>query len=279
MGNKVQDVNATNRETTMKRYISAILLLVVCTFAFSACKKKAPESAPVPTQKPRKADTNLNQEPVASRPFVLLTPRADGKAVTLSIQEMKKQATDAEYEVEYSAGSLLQGAFGTIDSLSTLPVNKEILLGSCSSGGKCTYNTGVTGGTMTLRFGNPDYSLKQEWSYIEKANKETTWNARDAKFSLDVSKAKNTASYVIVYNSPGYPGTPVGTVVAGPYAVAYAGTVTGNATVSIRLPQDVSTGTIASYDGKIWTELKTTVTDRQAVATGPVGQVYVVVTK
>lgn len=254
--------------------------LVLCSAALlTACKKSTPQATPAPTQKPRKADTNVNQEPISSRPYVILSPREDGKAISLKIMEMKKKAVDADYEVEYSAGSLLQGAFGTIDSLQSLPVAKEILLGSCSTGGKCTYNTGVTGGTMTLRFGNPDFTLKQEWSFIEKANKEPIWNSRDGKFSIDVSKTKNTVGFVIVYNTPGFPGTFEGTVLAGPYSIAATGPLTGSATVSIRLPQDQTTGKILAYDGKTWTELKTTITDRQATATSAIGQVYVVVSK
>ena len=258
-----------------------IIALILCAgLVFSACKKKTDAGTnPTATQKPRKTDKNVNQEPVENRPFVRLLPREDGKAVTLQIVEVKKAAQDLEYEIEYSAGALLQGAFGSVDSLSSLPVTKEILLGSCSTGGKCTYNTDVTGGDLTLRFGTPDYTLKSEWSYTEKATKQKTITSRDAKFVLDLSKAKNTADYVIVQLAPGYPGTLTGKVIAGPYIVAPANKMTGTVSVSVRLPLDATDGTLMAWDGTAWKEWKGTLKDKTVSGSGPMSEAFVVVAK
>ncbi len=263
----------------MKKTLTLLLVLLIGGTLLAGCRKKAPAEEPVATQKPRKVDKNVNQEPVENRPFVRLEPRSDGKAVDLTLVEIKKTAGDLEYEVEYSAGSLLQGAFGTVDSLAGLPIKKEILLGSCSSGGKCTYNKDVTGGTLTLRFGNPDYTLKSEWSYKENALKEKIFSSRDGKFSLDISKGKNTANFVTVHQVPGYPGTIEGKVIAGPYAIAPFASLSGTATISLRLPLDSTTGTLMGWDGKAWKEWKTTITDGSATAQGPVNEVFVVVAK
>lgn len=264
----------------MKKLIIFFVCISMSTVVFAGCRRKQQEAqAPQPTQKARREDRNVNQEPVDSRPYVQLLPQADGRALTLSIIEMKKQAEDVEYEIEYSSGSLLQGAFGSIDDLTKFPAQKEVLLGSCSSGGKCTYNKDVTGGTLILRFGNPDFTLKQEWSYNEKARNETVFSSRDGKFTLDTSGGKHTANTLVIYNSPGYPGTVEGTVIAGPYTVAASGSITGTVSVSIRLPLEETTGTILSYDGKAWKEMSTTVTDRVATAKGSVAEVYVVIKK
>lgn len=258
-----------------------IVAVLLCTgLIFAGCTKTAsPSQSPTPTQKPRKTDVNLNKEPVENRPFVRLEPRDDGKAVEMTLVEVKKKAADVEYEVEYSSGSLLQGAFGTIDSLTSLPVKKEILLGSCSTGGKCTYNTNVTGGDLSLRFGNPDYSLKSEWSFSEGALKLKTFTSRDAKFTLDVSKAKNSSNYVIVHLAPGYPGTLSKTLVAGPYIVAPADKMTGTVSVSIRLPLDATDGTIMAWDGTAWKDWASTTKDKVVSASGPMSEVFVVVAK
>lgn len=263
----------------MNKLKIAALLLTGGLF-LAGCKKNTSQTtAPVVTQKPRKVDKDVNKEPMENRPFVRLEPRDDGKAVEMTIVEVKKTAADVEYEVEYSSGSLLQGAFGTIDSLATLPIKKEILLGSCSTGGKCTYNTDVTGGDLSLRFGNPDYSLKSEWSFTEGALKQKTFSSRDAKFTLDVSKAKNTSNFVIVHLAPGYPGTLSKSVVAGPYVVAPADKMSGTVTVSIRLPLDATDGTLMAWDGKAWKEWASTTKDKVVSGSGPMSEVYVVVAK
>lgn len=259
--------------------ISMIALVLVTGLVFAGCRKSAPQGTPTPTQKPRKVDANVNQEPVANRPFVRLEPRDDGKALELSIVEVKKQAADMDYEVEYSSGALLQGAFGSIDSLSSLPITKEILLGSCSTGGKCTYNKDVTGGNLTLRFGTPDYTLKTEWSFTEGALKQKTLSSRDGKFTLDVSKGKNTSNFVIIHLAPGYPGTVDGKVIAGPYIVAPASKMSGTVTASIRLPLDATDGKLMAWDGKAWKEWKSKVTDKVVIGEGPMSEVFVVTAK
>lgn len=260
---------------------SLLLALVFSVgLVLTGCNRKAnPQASPVPTQKARKTDKNLNTEPLENRPFVRLEPRDDGKAAEMSIVEMKKQAQDLEYEIEYNSGELLQGAFGTIDSLSSLPVKKEILFGSCSTGGKCTYNKDITGGNLTLRFGTPDFSLKTEWSYTENALKTKVFSSRDGKFTLDVSKANNGANFVLVQNAPGYPGTITGKVVAGPYMVAPADKIKGTVTASVRLPLDVADGSLMAWDGKSWKEWKGKTTDRVVSAQGPMSEVFVVISK
>ncbi|MBP9700351.1 hypothetical protein KBD71_03655 [Candidatus Woesebacteria bacterium] len=264
----------------MKKAFLVLSIVCITGFAFAGCRKKTAEpQAVAPTPKPRKVDKDVNKEPLENRPFVRLSPRQDGKAIDFTIVEVKKQAADLEYEIEYSAGELIQGAFGTVDSLSSLPLKKEILLGSCSSGGKCTYNTNVSGGNLSLRFGNPDYNLKSEWSYKEKAMKEKVFSSRDAKFTLDVSKAKSTADYIIVHAAPGYPGKIEKTIVAGPYIIAPAEQIKGNVTVTVRLPLDQDSGTILAWDGTAWKEWQTKTTDRVSTATGPMAEVFVVVKK
>ncbi len=264
----------------MKKALLILSLVCITGVAFAGCRKQTPQpQAVAPTPKPRKVEKDVNKEPLENRPFVRLSPRQDGKAIDLTLVEIKKQSADLEYEIEYSAGELIQGAFGTVDNLSSLPLKKEILLGSCSSGGKCTYNTNVSGGNLSLRFGNPDYNLKSEWSYTEKAIKEKVFSSRDGKFTLDVSKAKNSANYMIVHAAPGYPGTMEKTVVAGPYSIAPADQIKGNVTVTVRLPLDQDSGTIRAWDGTAWKEWQTKTTNRVSTATGPMAEVFVVVKK
>jgi len=136
------------------------------------------------TEKKKKVSVPVNVIDQALRPFVSVLPTADGKNILISVQSLKKTATEAEYELEYQAGSLLQGAFGTI-KLANLPSETKVLLGSCSAGGACTYHTEVQGGTLLMRFAGPeDYALKTDWKYIENKTQETAFSSKDGKFQV-----------------------------------------------------------------------------------------------
>lgn len=261
------------RKIVIVGMLAGALLLAGC--------KKAPERAPGPTPRVRKVDVNVNQEPIANRPFVHLAPRADGHAVVMNLVEIKKKSANLEYEIEYSSGTLVQGAFGEIDlGGSKTPISKEILLGSCSTGGKCTYNPDVTGGTMTLRFMTPDYTLKNEWSFIEIAEAKGIFTSRDAKFTLDASKAKLKSGNAIVFLSPGYPDGLTGDVVSGPYTVGLNVPVNTNVVVSVRVPSDVLSASLMGWDGKQWLALSTKITqDKLLTYTGALMDAYVVVKK
>lgn len=264
----------------MNKKILLVGAFMIGSLLLAGCKKGNQSGSAGPTPRARKVDVNVNMEPIANRPFVHLSPRADGHAVVLNLVEVKKKSQELEYEIEYSSGSLVQGAFGTLDNLSKLPVSKEILLGSCSTGGKCTYNPDVTGGTMTLRFGNPDYTLKNEWSFIEIAKSGGIFTSRDAKFTLDVTKAKLKTGNAIVFHSPGYPGELTGEVIGGPYTVGLNVPLTANVTVSVRVASDVLSANLMGWDGKAWVALSTKITaDKQLTYTGKLMEAYVVVKK
>jgi hypothetical protein len=145
------------------------------------------KSAPVATKeepKKRKIADPVNVIPVDQRPYIQIAPLADGRNLELIVKHLNKPATEAEYELEYQAGSLLQGAFGAIE-LPSVPAKATILLGSCSAGGACTYHTDVKGGTLLTRFkGDESYALKSDWRYFDNRLKEIELASKDAKFQL-----------------------------------------------------------------------------------------------
>jgi hypothetical protein len=133
---------------------------------------------------------------------------------------------------------------------------------------------------MILRFTNPDYTLKQDWSFADVNKTTTTFTSRDGRFILDTSKAKNKSTEVVVYNTPGYPGTITGTVIVGPYTVGTNGTgIIGNVSVSLRMESGTQTGTVMAWDGKSWKALVSKSADGLLTVTGPLMPVYVVVAK
>lgn len=254
--------------------------MLLSSLLFAGCRP-GQKGVPTPTPRARKVDVNVNKEPVANRPFVHLAPRNDGHAITLNIIEIKKKSSTLEYEIEYNSGPLVQGAFGEITGdLSKLPISKEILLGSCSTGGKCSYNPDVTGGTLTLRFGNPDYTVKNEWSFAEVVKAKGIFVSRDAKFTLDAMKAKLKTGNVIIFQSPGYPDGLTSEVVGGPYTVGLNFPLNVNIDISIRVPSEVLSATLLGWDGKQWITLSSKITaDKLLTYTGKLMDAYVVVKK
>ena len=164
----------------------------------------------------------VNQLPISRRPFTLIIPRSDGREVRIIVNRLEN-ASQAEYELEYQAGTLLQGAFGKIDfTKEEAPVTRNILLGSCSAGGKCSYHEDVIGGTLLLRYANGETTaLKSEWNFQVMSEQEGRFTSRDAKFTYDVGKNGLSArTFVIITQTMGLPAPVDGEVVGGPYAVS-----------------------------------------------------------
>lgn len=254
--------------------IVLVILAGVGIYAFTQRKSETTEAPKVAEKK--KKISQFNVIPVSERPYVEITPTAGGRNILLTIAELKKPAENVEYELEYQAGELLQGAFGEI-SLVTLPATKDILLGSCSAGGACTYHKEVQGGSLVTRFsGSNEYALKSDWRYIENTKKEKTAASKDAKFQIESAElAKQPV--LIIANSPGYPGTLPGTPISDVYGLATPGTLTGKVDVTIRANEDATGAKLALWDGSAWTTVAATVDEKTVTAATEFAKAYVVV--
>lgn len=257
--------------------VSAILIAVgtyLLFFKGDGAKDDMSDQAPVR----RKISEPVNQIAVDERPYILLEPKADGRNLDITAVEVKKEAMSMEFELEYQAGSLLQGAFGLVE-LDTLPATTEIMFGSCSAGGACTFHTDIQGGTLLVRFegGADKYALKQDWRYFDNADRETQIASKDAKFQMEADGLASQR-YMVVYNSPGYPGelTEFGTLVSDIYTVTSSSALTGEAAITIRATE-AGNLTILGYDGENWKAYETTTDEKTATATGPLAEAYVVV--
>lgn len=178
-------------------------------------KKQETEKETAPRVEP------VNQLPIKERPFTSIIPRADGREVMIVVDHLNS-ASEVEYELEYQAGKLLQGAFGKIDfSKEEAPVQRNILLGSCSAGGKCSYHEDVNGGTLLLRYLDGEVvALKGEWNFQLMSQQQGRFTSRDAKFTFDVGKNGLSArTFVIVAQTMGLPGPVDGEIIGGPYIV------------------------------------------------------------
>ena len=235
--------------------------LTIFALVLSGCTlfgKGKPESS----QGKGGAPEPVNEIPVKERPYATVIPRADGREVSISVTTLQG-ASQVEYELEYQAGTLLQGAFGKIDfSKEQAPVVRQILLGSCSAGGKCSYHENVNGGTLLLRYKNgKTTALKGEWNFQIAGKQKGHFNSRDAKFNFDTGdKDLSAQTFVIVAQTMGLPGPIDGEVVGGPYAVFLPSGVSLSKgkqyTMSLRISGDQKATLFAWTEGR-WAPLKT----------------------
>lgn len=251
--------------------MTKILLLILILFFLTGCTKK-----PVPSSTP-KVNEPINTIDIKNRPYVTLSPTVGGKhpagqEVTLTIHNVTLGATSVEYELEYQAGTLLQGAFGTIDlTKEPPPVSKDLLFGSCSTGGKCAYHKDVSGGTLTLRFkgGSQNFNLKSEWNLQTMSDRQGKFSSRDGKFQLEVGKTglpNNT--FLVMIQTMGLPKSVSGEILAGPYGIFTNNQkLSGMAQLTMRLNQDVTSTKLLGWDGQAWKEYKSTLADKTLTAT------------
>lgn len=245
----------------MKQHLKYIIpaALILAGIIFFVSTRKTTDQAPPISQ--RRVEP-INKLDVKDRPFVTLTPRADGREVTLSIDNVAS-ATSAEYELEYQAESLIQGVFGTIDlTEGDLPISKDLLFGSCSKG-KCRYDEGVTGGSLTLRFegGDEAYVLKSDFNLQLMGDREGVFGTKDAKATLDVGRSGlPLTTYVIAISTMGPPAPVEEEILAGPYAfLAAISPKLTSAEVTIKSKDDLTGAKLLAFNGTAWVDLDATV--------------------
>jgi len=264
---------------TKKFLIPLIILLIIGLgvggFFFFKSQKSKTTKAPAETR----IKEQVNVIDISARPYVSLTPRNDLREVSLTIHDIKQPADEAEYELEYQAGSLLQGVFGTIDLSGSLPITKDLLLGSCSAGGACTYHEDVKGGNLTMLFsGDENYAIKVEWNFIPTSDAKGKFSSKDAKFQLNAAKLLNSSSVVIIMQTSGLPEAAEGQVLSGPYGLYPSQSLPkGKAELTMRLSQEAESATIMGWNGTKWVEFNTTLEGKSATATVDLLSVYIAV--
>ncbi|OGK66638.1 hypothetical protein A2313_00015 [Candidatus Roizmanbacteria bacterium RIFOXYB2_FULL_41_10] len=77
----------------------------------------------------------------------------DGRRVDFQVSQIPAKYETIEYEFSYKTGSGgLQGGIGSPSVIKKGAYQKEILLGTCSAGGACTYDEGVEKIKFTIFF-------------------------------------------------------------------------------------------------------------------------------
>jgi len=265
-----------NRKLLIGIGVALVVVLAIGGGVIYSKMKTTAEPVAQPQAKKKKAEP-VNVLAVDQRPYIKIVPAADGRNISLVVSSLKKPATEAEYELEYQAGSQLQGAFGLL-KLDSLPAEFKILLGSCSAGGACTYHENVIGGTLLTKFTGPEnYALKSEWRYSDNRAKATAISSTDAKFQLESPEFKNHR-FLIVFNSPGYPEGLSGTPVSDPYSLSSSTSLTGQGTLTMRAAEE-GEFTIMGWNGTAWKSFTTTSDGKSATAPVELLELYVLVKK
>ncbi|AKM81496.1 MAG: hypothetical protein UT13_C0001G0534 [Candidatus Pacebacteria bacterium GW2011_GWF2_38_9] len=250
-----------------------VLLLIVGAVAIINKNKKTTEQ-PAQVSTKKKISSPVNVIAVSERPYMRLEPNANGHYITIVIEEVKKTAKELNYEMEYQTGSMLQG-FGGLISLGKLPISEKKLFGSQSAGGAITYHEDIKGGNFLAEFsGSESYAVKSAWRYFQNNLKATEFTSQDTKFTISNASLANY-SYVIIYNSPGYPGELKSELLSDPYVVTAEKslkTISSNFTVSFRSSE---AGQIMGYDGSKWQKMDSTHEDGIVKASGALMDVYV----
>lgn len=269
------------RNLSKKQKITALIMLILVIGIGSAVamankNKQMAEEAPVVVKK--KVQSPVNVIPVSERPYLRLEPSADGRHISINVLEVKKPATELEYEMEYQTGSMLQG-FGGLISLAKLPATEKKLFGSQSAGGAITYHEDIKGGNLLAQFGGGEaYAVKSAWRYFENAKeKMTKFSSQDNKFSIE-AKTLSSSNYLVIYNSPGYPGEIKGELISDPYVVSAERSLTSASNeFMISFRSSEANAKIMGYDGSKWQEMETKPTDSMISASGPFMEVYLLV--
>lgn len=243
----------------MKKILPIILMTVAVIGLIFVLKRKPTEPEPVKEEK-KPTVQEFNTLAVKDRPYVALVPSASGGEVFLSVD----RSGDAllEYEIEYQAvnqegGTLLQGGGGRLELASLTQPTKPKEFCFCSeSKGKKKYDTGVTGGTLTLRFSGGDkgdYSLKGNFTIGNIKDKEGVLASSDSKATLtmgDKEKIADTA-VVVVSETFGLPDTIEGEILEGPYGFFTAdgvNTALTDSTLTFQSKKDLTGAKIMGWD-------------------------------
>lgn len=140
----------------MKKIIIGISLFILIVIGFGLFMLFKPseeiqESELVPTP-------TIVFPTISENVKVDLQPRSDKRAVILKIKGFSSDIKTIEYEMRYTIqAGLLRGINGTIKIKDNNEVIRDDLtLGSCSTGGKCTYDEGVQSVDLTLKFNSID---------------------------------------------------------------------------------------------------------------------------
>lgn len=196
---------------------------------------------------------------LADRPFVTLTPTADGAEIIISIENMAK-FDRIEYELTYLADNpqspgtkITRGATGTDVNTQDAKYKKSVLLGTASRGVRSP-DTGIEGGKLVMHMftAEEEFLSETDWTFEKIGSIAATVKSANSNFEVEVPSFGRDY-WLIVADTLGVPPNPtdfalveVVLPVYGTFSVAP--TFKGTGTVSIKVENQTATPTLYAYN-------------------------------
>jgi hypothetical protein len=234
--------------------IKRLLPIFIFAILLSACGGK--KTASTDTETPTSGTKLLvNELALSERPFTVLVPHSTNKLFTFVAINADKSKS-AALDLEYQSGDLLKGIKSTLETPIANPYMKAIILGSCSTGGKCSFDTDLKSGTMKFKLNfsgqNVTHVLKGDFAFVTGQN-----NLPDGKVIFTPSKA-TAKDNLILLNSFGLPKAVDGETLL--YPVVISSVSNKNIVGSLSINQSGVTSA-SIYDGQSYKNLKYTEKD------------------
>lgn len=221
--------------------IGGAVVISLVGFVIFNIRSKAPETS----QDKKEVVRDLS---VDERPYVSLTPNSLGNELTLKISKIPSSVSVVEYELVYNtAAGVTQGVPGSVDADGKTMLDRELTLGTCSSG-VCRYDKGVKDIKLSLKLRDSKNKLVSKFS----TNVDLTSGLQDlmfsgGKFSLELDK--KPTGYFVVMETYGVSSKAPGAISSGPYGVFTSGSSAQSGTITL------SGGKIYQLEGTSWKEV------------------------
>lgn len=140
------------------------------------------------------------------RPVVSLIPSEDGHWLKFEIKKILIDAATLDYEMTYKVpDGRTQGVPGTVKLTSEEDIEKDLLLGSESSG-KFRYDEGVERGNVVLRFRDDNGKLVAKFE--TEFTLQTGSNEISCPIGIYTLDEINKGAFFVTMDTIGYPGEP-----------------------------------------------------------------------
>jgi hypothetical protein len=231
------------------RKLSIIPLLIVFSLLFTGCgQKDSTDTAGNDTSGSSNNRLLINALEKSKRPFVAIIPNSSNKFLTLYLDKIDSGIKSASLDIEYLSGTSLKGGRVTPNFPLKLPHAQAFLLGSCSTGGKCSFDKDLISGTIKTRLDFSDgqgHVLKSEYIFVN-----GPVNTTDGRVNYSPKNTKQKDQ--ILVDTQGYPGNVDGEILYSPIVIAAAssGKIQGSLKFNVS-----GTTSVQIYDGNSFQKL------------------------
>lgn len=251
--------------TDYKRRTTALLLTLLAGLFLGGCTTKKTGTGNLPGNQPTALPTKTLEESISERPFVSLSPTADGHWVELEVKAIKEGTKSIDYELIYFAGEsgnkIERGVAGSFELKNEKSFSRKILFGSesCTTG-KCKYkfDENVSEGILSLKLRSDAGLEKFESAFrLQKGSEgKGGLTTGDGNFKF-VSENIPKNNFFLTISTIGVPEQLPGKIAALPYGIFPS--VSGKGEVSFKTSEE--TAKILFWDGTKWQELQGTLSD------------------